>query len=58
MNKIAPIKFNFQYSDSQESEIQLSRAYSILFTLVKQCIIDKERQSKINNDYKKENEYG
>lgn len=57
MNRVAPLKFTFEYLNADDSAQRLSRAYSLLFLLVKKNTIDKERQSKINNDCKKD-EYG
>lgn len=57
MNKITPLKLTFEYLNTENSNGQLSRAYSLLFLLAKKNIIDKERTLKINNDNKKD-EYG
>lgn len=57
MNKITPLKFTFDYLNTEDSAEKLKRAYSIIFLLTKKNIIDKERQSKINNDCEKE-KYG
>jgi hypothetical protein len=52
MNKIAPLKFTFEYLNAEDSVERLKRAYSILFLLAKKNIIDKERQLKISNENK------
>jgi len=54
MNKVTPLKFTFDYLNSDDSAERLKRAYSILFLLAKKNIIDKERQSKINIDCEEE----
>ncbi len=51
MKKIAPITFGFVYVDQEESQPKLRTAYSRIFALARQRIIDKKSTQKYTQSY-------